>query len=602
MKTPRRPCSAFLLLFFVAATSPLLSGCTAGGADPDLDAPESEEVADSHVSFEEFEAMLYREPDTGIYIVEGDIPIGDREALREYYDRYVHPSALIIEQVGGADVRWSEAQKLNLTYCVSSAGFGDRYAEVVEAMSLAAGAWEKAAQVDFIHKSAQDGSCTAANGNVLFDVRPAPAFAGYHARAFFPDDPRASRNVLIGSSAFTAAPPESLVGILRHELGHVLGFRHEHLESVDPLACSNELNEDSTYRPITTYDSASVMHYSWCFGTGHDLTLTTRDKIGAASIYGVPNLLNSFSGASPWNDFMVYTGWNPMPGDFNGDGLDDIAQFTVNNTKDVLVSLSTGSSFEYGDLWHDSFAGTGEVPRVGDVDDDGLDDIITFRSDSSGDVFVARSSGSSFGFSIKWHDWFAPNDQIPWVGDVDGDRKADIISFANDAGGDVHVARSTGDTFGASAKWHEWFAPTGEIPRVGDFDGDGRTDIATFVPSSGRVWVALSTGTGFGPSSVWHSSFLTSATQVPWVGDVDNDGQDDIVLFTLDGSMDTFVALSIGSSFGARVKYSESFALPGEIPRVGDWNGDGMADCVTFTQGPAMDAYVALGRRAAPAP
>jgi hypothetical protein len=28
--------------------------------------------------------------------------------------------------------------------------------------------------------------------------------------------------------------------------------------------------------------------------------------------------------------------------------------------------------------------------------------------------------------------------------------------------------------------WHDWFAPTGEIPLVGDFTGNGFDDVATF--------------------------------------------------------------------------------------------------------------------------
>jgi len=161
-------------------------------------------------TFEVFEAEVYREPDGGKYIVNGDTPIVDRKHLQEFFENNVQKSApirrgLIVQNDGGVDAAWSDTEKRNLTYCVSTAFGTMRYNQVVAAMTAASGAWETAADIDLIHANAQDNNCTATNNQVVFDVRPVTG-APYIARAFFPNDSRSDRNVLINSSAFTLGP------------------------------------------------------------------------------------------------------------------------------------------------------------------------------------------------------------------------------------------------------------------------------------------------------------------------------------------------------------------------------------------------------------
>lgn len=241
----------------------------------------------SGLTWEAFrDQKVFVEPDTGFFIADGDTLFESEKQLREFYELNVREGQLIVNRVGSADDKWSDTAKLNLSYCVSSS-FGTRKAQVVQAMAEATGAWEAAANVKFVYASAQDANCTASNGNVVFDVNPVNVNGQYLARAFFPSNSRGARNVLIDNSAFTSSGV-SFVGVLRHELGHTLGFRHEHTR---PEAGASSCFEDNQWRVLTSYDAASVMHYPQCNGTGSftSLNLTALDKQGAAALYGAPS-------------------------------------------------------------------------------------------------------------------------------------------------------------------------------------------------------------------------------------------------------------------------------------------------------------------------
>ena len=96
------------------------------GCVGEVGAPSDENVETTGLSWEEFQANVFQEPDSGVYIVNGDTPISDIKHLREFYDHYVRAGALIVNTVGSADDKWSDSQKLNLTYCVSTT-FGSNH-------------------------------------------------------------------------------------------------------------------------------------------------------------------------------------------------------------------------------------------------------------------------------------------------------------------------------------------------------------------------------------------------------------------------------------------------------------------------------------------
>ena len=238
------------------------------------------------LTFEEFKAQTYKEPWAGgVYVVGGDQPYATEQRLRELWQAS-GGGALSVYTNGGADMKWDATQRLNLTYCVSTR-FGANKAAVEQAIIEATeNGWEKFADVKFVHLTAQDGNCTATNNAVLFDVNPVNANGQYLARAFFPNDARDVRNVLFDNTSFTGGGGNvPLKNIVAHEFGHILGFRHEHIR---PESNATECVEDNNFRPLTSYDAASVMHYPQCNGTSADLSFTQRDKDGVALLYGAP--------------------------------------------------------------------------------------------------------------------------------------------------------------------------------------------------------------------------------------------------------------------------------------------------------------------------
>ncbi len=243
------------------------------------------------VSFEAFLETAYDEPDSDVFVVNGDEAVVGMEGLREYFSRRVHggagelgtsEGALTASCPGGVYNKWSTSAALNLTYCVSSASFGSRYATVVSALNTAMAGWEAVANVNFIHLTQYDSNCTASQTGVVFDVRQVSTGGSYLARAFFPNASRSGRNILIDSTAFGSTSPFPLAGLLRHELGHVLGFVHEYVR-VTTSGCSGGSTGTC---PLTVYDRDSIMHYPQCGGSANSgLNFSTLDQQGARAYY-----------------------------------------------------------------------------------------------------------------------------------------------------------------------------------------------------------------------------------------------------------------------------------------------------------------------------
>ena len=305
-----------------------------------------------------------------------------------------------------------------------------------------------------------------------------------------------------------------------------------------------------------------------------------------------------------WQEFFaVDTLETPYVGDFNGDRKVDIVTFTRQNPNaigDVYVSLSDGSKFGANTKWHDFFAiTTDESVIIGDYNGDGKDDIATWLGKGSKQIYVAISTGTGMTSETVWVDSIGkdPTDLI-FAGDANGDGKKDLIAFARKEG-KVYVALSDGTKFATPTVWHGFFAvSTFERPRVADVNGDGKADIVTFATDSptafGDVYVATSNGTKFvgatgaeNDSSKWHDFFAIRPTEEIRVGDLNGDGKQDFFTFLPPPFAQCYSVLSQGTSMADNVEWAEKVAQQlgvGDNVYVGDVNGDGKADIIVFAQ------------------
>ncbi|HEX8225235.1 MAG TPA: matrixin family metalloprotease [Allosphingosinicella sp.] len=191
---------------------------------------------------------------------------------------------LVAQTQGGKIVRWRPGTVLS--YRVIRETFPDQesYELVVSSMRAACLEWEQTCGVDFKHMSELDGRPGTAPEGALFTVRAFDAGGEFIAAAFFPNDPKDRRHVLVDPSYYTTSFDP--VGVFRHELGHVLGFRHEHIRSEAPPDCPDEELFDT--RNLGKYDPQSVMHY-FCGEVGSsDLRITDLDRSGSQQVYGPP--------------------------------------------------------------------------------------------------------------------------------------------------------------------------------------------------------------------------------------------------------------------------------------------------------------------------
>jgi hypothetical protein len=294
-----------------------------------------------------------------------------------------------------------------------------------------------------------------------------------------------------------------------------------------------------------------------------------------------------------------------VTGDFNGDGRLDLAVASYSSNSVSILLGNAAGTFQPAQ----NFA-TGVSPvslAVGDFNGDGRLDLAVANDSINGlNILLGNGDGTfqaprnvalpyQFPPGYTGYNYLDGHEgdlsQTPnsvAVGDLNGDGKVDLVvhggtlySVPSDyspydtyySDNYVNVLLGNGDgSFTIKASYHLDNGTSFAALALGDFNGDGKLDVAT--PVNGEVAMFPGTGTGTLGSQ---SSFAAGIDPISVVaGDVNGDGKLDLVTAN-SGSNDVSVLLGNGDG---TLQTARNF-LAGSHPRsvaMADFNGDGKVD------------------------
>ena len=266
----------------------------------------------------------------------------------------------------------------------------------------------------------------------------------------------------------------------------------------------------------------------------------------------------------------------------------------TSNGNSVLGTAELGTSFTYLSFLNSSSPATGAEPQsvvVGDFNGDGIPDLAVANY-ASGTVTILLGNGN--GTFTQAANSPVTVGEYPisiTVGDFNGDGIPDL-AVANNGNGTVTILLGNGNgTFTQEANSP---VTVGYYPisiAVGDFNGDGISDLAVTNGYSVTVFLGNGNGTFTQAATVYTLGLdLTSVV----VGDFNGDGIPDLAVAD---SGTGKVAILLGNGNGTFTQAATSQGASGSTPTsvaVGDFNGDGILD-LAVTNGDASTVTILLG-------
>jgi hypothetical protein len=350
-------------------------------------------------------------------------------------------------------------------------------------------------------------------------------------------------------------------------------------------------NGDGTFRTAVDYP-AGDLPVSVAVGDFNrdgipDLVVTNSIPAGTVSVL-LGNGDGSFRPAANYR-----AGTNPVfvaVGDFNGDSIPDLAVANAGILGDAsTMSILLGNGDGTFQAANNRSVGNGNSSvAVADLNGDGVADLVVTNagnldSGQGGNVAVLLGKGDGT-FQMAQSYAAAVIPKAVAVGDFNGDGKADL-AIVNNGGNNVSVLLGKGDgTFPTVPNYS-----VGKFPvavAAADLNGDGILDLAVANQGApvdgepGTVSILLGNADGTFQPAVNHNA--GSACSQVVVGDLNGDGKPDLVVVNSgDANGNSMGSLSVllGNGDGT---FNTSQTFPaGEAPvsvAVADFNGDGIPD------------------------
>ena len=345
-------------------------------------------------------------------------------------------------------------------------------------------------------------------------------------------------------------------------------------------------SESGTLPAGVTFTSAGLLSGTPAGGAGGTYPITITAQNGVS-----PSAMQTFT----LTVTQACTNPNPNPnpnpasfanpGDFNGNCRSDIL-WRNSGSEEVYTWLMDGISIagqgSPGDPSSDWV-----IQGAGDFDGDGKSDIL-WRNSGTGEVYLWLMDGTTIAsqgdLGDITSDWV-----IQGVGDFNGDGKADIL-WRNSTTGEVYIWQMNGIAIASQGDLGE-ISSDWVIRGVGDFNGDGKADILWQNSTTGEVYIWLVNGTTITGQGSPYTVSPSSGWVIQGVGDFDGDGKSDI-LWRNSATGDVYIWLMNGTTIAGQGDLGV-ITSDWVIQGTGDYNGDGKAD-ILWRNSTSGDVYIWL--------
>ena len=164
--------------------------------------------------------------------------------------------------------------------------------------------------------------------------------------------------------------------------------------------------------------------------------------------------------------------------------------------------------------------------------------------------------------------FFGNPGDVPFMGDWNGDGVA-TPGLYRQSDGYVYL-RNSNSQGNADIKFY--FGNPGDVPIVGDFNGNGRDTVSIYRPSNQTFHIINQLGSNdAGLGAADYSYLFGNPGDLPFVGDFDGNGIDSVGLYRQSSGF-VYFRNSLTTGIAELEFY---YGNPGDVILAGDWDGDG---------------------------